>query len=125
MISLADIAADPDFAQPYTVSRRSGTFAVGKFNVTATSGIAFYGIIQPASDEDLAMVPEGDRTTGMMSFISQQQMYKTNGEALTGNATLYLGDLITWNGQVYKIVVTTPWVDFGFWKAIGARQSTT
>jgi hypothetical protein len=125
MIDLSDVVNDPDFAQDYVVTRRTGIFATGKFKVTGSTDIPFYGIIQPASEEDLAMVPEGDRVTGMMGFISQQQMYKTNGEALQGGGTLGLGDQITWQGQVYKIIATTPWVDFGFWKAIGARQSGT
>lgn len=122
MIDLSDIANDPDFAQAYTVTRRNGAFGLGTFVVTDTLTLPFWGIIQPASDEDLAMVPEGDRVTGMMSFISTAQMYKTNGEGINGS-TQGLGDLISWRGQVYKIVITTPWADFGFWKAIGSRQS--
>lgn len=121
MISLTDIVNDPDFAQDYVVTRRYGVFALGAFQVTSSVTVPFWGIIQPATDEDLDMVPEGDRVRGLMSFISEQEMFKTNGNGLEG--VQELGDLITWNNQVYKIVVTTIWKDFGFFKALGVRQS--
>lgn len=122
MIDLSDIVNDPDFAQAYTVTRTSGSFGQGGYIPGSPTQIAFWGIIQPASEEDLQQIPEADRTLGMMSFISTDQMYKTrvNSDGSSG-----LSDTIVWNGQTYKIVGTWPWKDFGFWKAVGSRQSTT
>ena len=87
--------------------------------MSTTTPIPFWGIIQPATEEDLLQVPEGDRSTGMMGFIAEREMFKTNVEGSVSG----LGDTITWNDQQYRVVVVVPWRDFGFWKAIGARLS--
>jgi hypothetical protein len=102
----------------YTVNRSVGTWQQGGF-VSTTTPLPFWGIIQPATEEDLAQVPEGDRSTGMMGFISEQQMYKT----YVGPNASGIGDTITWNGQNYRIVAANPWKDFGFWKGIASRLS--
>lgn len=118
-IDMSDIVNDPDFAQSWTVMRSSGTFARGGYVATACP-IIFYGIIQPATTQDIQQVPEGDRATGAMSFISEQRMYTTNATASNKNGGL--SDTICWNGNIYKIVSVDPWKDFGFWKAVGTRQ---
>ena len=117
-ISLTRVVNSPAFAQAYTVNRSSGTFQQGGY-VSVTNAIPFWGIIQPATEEDLEQVPEGDRSTGMMGFISEQPMYKTRAQ---GGAS-GLGDTITWNAQEYRVVAVVPWKDFGFNKAIAARLS--
>ena len=121
MIDLSELTFDQDLAQPYTVNRTTGSFGQGGFIALATVQIGFLGIIQPATDEDVAQVPEADRITGMMSFISAEPMYKTR--AAQNGESAGLGDTIVWRGQVYKVVHTVPWGDFGFWKAVGSRQS--
>ena len=117
-ISLTRVVNSPAFAQEFTINRSSGTFQQGGY-MSVTTAIPFWGIIQPATEEDLAQVPEGDRSTGMMGFISEQPMYKTR----TQGSVSGLGDTITWNGQEYRVVAIVPWKDFGFSKAIAARLS--
>lgn len=118
-LDLSDVANDPDFAQSYTVVRRSGRFALGRFTVTNTASLPFYGIIQPATDEDLDGIPEGDRISGAMSFISVQRMFNTNTEGIGTPSAL--SDTIMWRGQNYGVWKAGPWGDFGFWKAVGVR----
>jgi hypothetical protein len=117
-INLSRVANSPAFAQTYTVNRSSGTFQQGGF-VSTTTPIPFWGIIQTATEQDLAQVPEGDRVTGMMKFISTEQMYQTYVDGQTQG----IGDQVTWRGHNYKVVVVVPDVDFGFWKAIASRQA--
>ena len=117
-ISLTRVANSPAFAQAYTVNRSVGTFQQGGF-VFTTTPIPFYGIIQPATEQDMAQVPEGDRVTGMLGFISEQPMYRTYVEGQTEG----IGDQIVWRGQNYKVVAVVPWRDFGFSKAIASRQA--
>jgi hypothetical protein len=118
LISLTRVVNSPAFAQSFVINRSSGTFQQGGY-VSTTTPIPFWGIIQPATEEDLLQVPEGDRSTGMMGFIAEREMFKTNVEGSASG----LGDTITWNDQQYRVVVVVPWRDFGFWKAIGARLS--
>lgn len=119
LLNLSRVVNSPYFAQAFTVMRSTGSFVQGGYASSACP-IAFYGIIQPATDEDLRQVEEGDRTTGMMSFIAEGQMYKTR--AASDRTPSGLSDRILWNGFEYKIVTTAPWKDFGFWKAVGSRQ---
>ena len=119
-ISLTRVANSVAFAQEFTVNRSTGTFQQGGY-VQTTTPIPFWGIIQPASNQDLAQVPEGDRVTGMMGFISEQRMYRTYVDGETSG----IGDTITWPpnvGVTYKVVAVVPWLQFGFWKAIASRQ---
>jgi hypothetical protein len=122
MIDMTDVATAWEFAQTIPVTRQAGAFGRGGFIVTATSTLSVYGILQPASDEDLEQVEEGDRVTGMMSFISTVQLYKTYVDGSGPESGDGLSDTFYWRGQVYKVVITTPWGDFGFWKAIASRQ---
>jgi hypothetical protein len=117
-ISLTRVANSPAFAQEYTVNRSTGQFEQGGY-ISSTTAIPFWGIVQPATEEDLLQVPEGDRSTGMMNFISEQPMYKTY---VAGSAS-GIGDTVTWNEQEYRVVIVLPWKDFGFNKAIAARLS--
>lgn len=119
LLNLSRVVNSPYFAQAFTVMRSTGAFAQGGY-VDSVCPIGFYGVIQPATDEDIRQVEEGDRTTGMMSFIAEGQMYKTR--AKNANVKSGLSDRILWNDFEYKIVSTSPWKDFGFWKAIGSRQ---
>lgn len=120
-LNLSDVVNDPDFAQEYHVVRQSGLFGLGSFIVESVCRIPFWGIIQPATAKDLVQVAEADRAIGMLGFISERQMYTTHTEELGSSSGL--SDTIEWRGHVYKIVSAEPWKDFGFWKAIGSRQS--
>lgn len=118
LLNLSRVALDPRFAQSFTVNRNSGTWQQGGFVETATP-IPFYGIIQPATEEDLAQVPEANRVRGSLGVISEQRLFSTyveNGAAGTGDTFMH-------NNQLYKVVGAWPWGDFGFWKAVASRQS--
>jgi hypothetical protein len=117
-LNLTRVVNSPAFAQEYTVNRSVGTFQEGGF-VFTTTPIQFWGIIQPATPQDLAQVPEGDRVTGMIGFISEEKMYRTYVEGQAEG----IGDQIVWRGQNYKVVAVIIWKDFSFFKAIASRQS--
>jgi len=117
-LNLTRVVNSPVFAQEYVVNRSVGTFQQGGF-VFTTTAIPFWGIIQPATDQDLAQVPEGDRVTGMIGFISEAKMYRTYVEGQTEG----IGDQIVWRGQNYKVVAIVIWKDFTFYKAIASRQA--
>lgn len=116
MINLSNVAQSQAFAQDYVVMRSASSFVRGGVASDVTE-VPMYGIIQPATAEDIAQVPEGDRTTGMMSFIATERMYTTRSKPPAG-----LADKITWDTDTWKVVATWPWGDFGFWKAVGSRQ---
>ena len=124
MISLSDVVNDPDFAQNFSVIRSTGNFVAGGYQTTSVT-VPFYGIITVASDEDLQMVPEGDRVTGAMLFHSSQQIYTTQIDPAANPSSpnqQYIADKIIWRGLTYRVIKISPWVDFGYWRAIGIRE---
>lgn len=121
-MSLVDISfliEDPDFAQPFIAYRKSGTWKKGKF-IQDENKISHFGIIQPASTEDIEQLPEGDRIKGVMCFYSRKEIYLTR----TGNETTDSGtsDEIEWHGKRYKIIQVMPYLDYGYVKAFGVRM---
>lgn len=122
MINLALIVSDPDFAQPLIITRSSGgSWQLGNW-VDATQQVNWFGIVQPATPEELEQVPEGDRVKGAMSFHSEQVIYETHTNGPT-DSNAGISDLITWQNQTYRIVKVFPWEDFGYYKAIAVRKS--
>jgi len=76
---LSEVLNDGVLSEPYTILRSTGTFQLGGW-VTTEVSIPGYGTVSVASEQDLLMVPEGDRITGSMVFHSQQRIYETQLE---------------------------------------------
>lgn len=117
MIDVSDILLDPDFAQPFTVTRSQGVFARGGWQSSTTS-LTLRGVANTASGNDLQQLPEGDRVTGSMAFYTTAPIYATRAGASAG-----LSDLITYNGDVYRLAKVWNRNQNGFYKAIGVRTS--
>lgn len=113
-IDVSDIVNDPDLAFSFTLLRYGGSFQQGGYFETSIP-VTLYGPVQPSSDEDVLMVPEGDRVTGMFTFWCQQQIDHTSPAGT--------GDVIAWNDQNYKILAVKPWAQNGYYRAVGARLS--
>lgn len=81
MLEVDDIVADPDMMapQPFSILRSVGTFVQGGFQ-SITSTIYTSGPVQPATDKDVAMLPEADHVGGIMAFWSLQPIYTTRGK---------------------------------------------
>lgn len=117
MINVSDILLDPDFLQSFTINRSTGSWVLGGFQSTV-SQVQASGVVDVASSRDLAQVPEGDRVTGSMAFYSTQPLYLTRNGQTTG-----LSDTITWQGDKYRLVQIFPYVDYGYYMAIGVRMT--
>jgi hypothetical protein len=122
MINLAEVVNDADFAQEFEITRsHGGSWIAGKW-VNETIGVPGYGVIQPATPEELEQVPEGDRVKGSLSFHSEAPLFETHtygpNDKFAGTS-----DVICHRGQKYRLVKVWQWEDFGYYKAIGARIS--
>ncbi len=118
MINLSELVTDPDFAQPLTINRSTGAFALGGWQQGTPAPIPIIGVVTVAKERELAQVPEGDQVEGAMLFYSLQQLFLSKGapDARTS-------DTITWRGDVYRLAQVWPYADFGYWKALGVRIS--
>ena len=105
-------------AQWYDVYRSEGEFAEGGWVEIIQSPPSFlmHGIIVPASAKELKMVPEADRPEAAMMFWSSVEIYTTRNGTTEGTS-----DKILWQNEYYRILQVNPYVDYGFWSAMGVR----
>ena len=114
MINIAEIIQDPDFAQPFTVCRQTGAWSEGRFGQTEQQ-LPFRGIVIAANTKDLLQVPEGDRIKGIMAFYSTEPLLVTNAAGTS--------DQVIWRGERYRLFQLWPYVDYGYYKALGERMA--
>lgn len=132
MIDVSDVVNDPDFAQGFTIERSTGQFVAGGFEKTP-SNVQGYGVISVAADEDIQMLPEGDRIDGAMVFHSHERIYLTQldggydqaqyGAGGFGVSVQHVSDQIYWRGQKFRVMHVAPYEDYGYWRAIGVRMA--
>lgn len=116
MINLTGVLTSRAFAQPYSIIRSTGAFALGGFQSSPTTLPAF-GPVTVAKEEELAQAAEGDRVTGAMTFYSSEPIYETTAQ----NSNV--SDVLVWNGQRYRVAKVWPYLSYGFYKAVGVRMA--
>lgn len=94
----------------YAADWHDGVFCRDDDNPIVLQVAALVTVAQP---KDLQIVPEGDRITGAMKFLTNVELHVTNGESIS--------DELEWRGARYKILTVTPNVDYGFYRSIGTR----
>ncbi|MHB9004721.1 MAG: hypothetical protein ACYC6C_11780 [Coriobacteriia bacterium] len=117
MLNVSEVLYDSDFNQDFKVYRKTGEWVAGRF-VENESIVNLTGVVVPASAQEINQQPEGDRITGMMKFYSEQQIYTTHVEAVSGTS-----DQIEWRGKRYRIINCMPYVDYGYYVAFGAYMA--
>lgn len=111
MINVAGLLRDPDFAQPFTVIRSVGSFAnEGEYVRVQSPGVTFFGVIQPAKQQDVArFMPEGARLNNLIVVYCQQEIQRADAIAQES-------DIIVWRNQQYRVVESRLWRDHGYWQ---------
>lgn len=94
----------------YAASWRDGAYCRDDDNPIVLHVAALVTVAQP---KDLQVLPEGDRVTGAMKFLTNVELHVTSGAAIS--------DELEWRGARYKILTVTPDVDYGFYRSIGTR----
>lgn len=105
-------------AESYTIKRSTGSFQIGGWTTTS-SDIPGWGVVSVASDDDLQIVPEGDRVTGMMVFHSVDEIFETMLEG----STQRVSDVMVWNNMTWRVIKVWPYPNRGYWKAVASRLS--
>jgi hypothetical protein len=120
MISVQEVVSDPDLVAPqqYIILRSAGTFIAGGFQ-SIVSTLQMFGPVQNSSPKEIAMVPEADRVSSMMSFWSTVPIYVTRANAASDKLQYPPG------GETYRVVNVYHDPGCGYWKAIAARESAT
>lgn len=114
---LSEVVDDGVLSEPFIINRLTGQFQAGGWVETA-SVIPGYGVVSVASEEDILMIPEGDRVTGAMVFHTQKRIYLTQKDV---DGTQYVSDVMVWNYQKYRVMHVGPYPNRRYWKAIAVR----
>jgi hypothetical protein len=113
MINVSELITDPDFSQDFIIHRKLGSWVEGRFAETTTT-ITTIGVVAPASAKEIMQFPEGDRSSSMMVFFSNDEIMVTHNSNEPGTS-----DEIEWNDHLYRILSSNEYKDYGFYQAYG------
>lgn len=90
-----DIFSDPFFAQEC------------EFEIEGGSKRVLTCIVQPASNDDLQILPEGDRYNPTVRVMTQEPVENK--------------ELFHWNGHRWRIISKSLWNDYGYYDTLATR----
>jgi hypothetical protein len=118
-MNLGKTATSPRLnGQWVTVYRSIGSFQLGGWVETPHSPAFFrvWSVVSPANEKDLDQVPEGDRVVGGMIFHTRSELFITHNDQTPGTS-----DKLKWRNEMYRIIKIWPYIDYGYFKALGQR----
>lgn len=124
MIDVSELITDPDFAVPYKVHRRTGSWDKGRFVVSDPEILNYYGAVQPASEREIQQLSIGDSETGVMKFFTRKpnELHVTKEFTDSAGEKIQISDEIEYDGRVYKVLKVMPWHHGGWCRAFAALK---
>lgn len=109
MINVGELMTDPDFARALTLRRPTGSFGnEGEFTSTyADSSIV--GSVQPATPQELEMLPEGSTVRDVISVWSATEIRMGDGNTAEP-------DVLVIDGASFKVIKAEPWGAAGYFR---------
>jgi hypothetical protein len=127
---LSAVIDDGVLSESFTIQRSTGSFQVGGW-VTSSVNIPGWGVVSVATEEDLLMIPEGDRVTGIMVFHTSTRIYETQLDTfqpgivppgnLSNNPLQRVSDIMVWNFQTWRVLAVGPYPNRTYWRALAVR----
>lgn len=109
MINVGELMTDADFTRTFTLRRPTGTFSDdGEFTSTYAD-TQLVGIVQPATPNELEMLPEGSRAKDVISVWSATLLRMADGKLLES-------DILVVDAQSYRVIRAEPWGDAGYFR---------
>ena len=96
-------------ATSFIIHRSPGHWEGGRFIQDAPETITARGNVQPPKESEIEQLPEGDRTTGIMCFVTPTEIFMTRKDGVS--------DELEWSGKRYKVLAVKDWAQHGFYKA--------
>jgi hypothetical protein len=113
-INVAKVLSNPLFQQTFIVHRKSVAWVAGRAIITEVP-LTFKGVVQNASSKQLFQVPEADRISGIMVFLSKKEMYTTT---VFSDTEQYISDELEFRGRKYRVNLVNDWSNFGYFRAM-------
>jgi uncharacterized protein YfaT (DUF1175 family) len=122
---LSEVVNDGVLSESYFILRQTGHFGLGGWIIDSSSNLNGWGVVSVATEEDLLMITEGDRVTGIMVFHSEKRIYETQLDtAPTNSSSLQkFSDIMIWNHQQWRVLAVGPYPNRKFWRALAVRMA--
>ncbi len=123
MINVTELIGDPDFTQPNGVSviRRKAT-VVNHVQQIVQTEFRLTGIITIAQDIELKMENTGDTNYEAIYVFTRKPLFTTGRKDENSNGD-YLSDLVTWQGNTYKVMDCKDDGQYGFYRSTAVKLS--
>jgi hypothetical protein len=116
LVNVSDVVNDPQFSQTFSVKRFTGNFAnEGEYDRGSVVTLTRYGSIQPANQDDLNLLPEGQRDGKYIKVYTVQEIRKGDGTVES--------DQILWDGREYRVTFTKLYKDYGYYFVIAEESN--
>ncbi len=93
--------------RPFQVERSVTTFQNEGEPTTTLSIFPANGILTPATEKELMLLPEGKRSKNVIKILTVEPLRDTDQDT----------DTIIYQGKRYKVFKSKPWQDYGFFRS--------
>lgn len=104
-------------ARPATLLRSTGSFVNGIWVQPPPTATAITAVVQAASEQDMRVAPEGERTDGYVTIWTTVALRTSNEDTGEPEDAIQVG-----SGPVYRIMKVAERPEGGFWRAIGRLE---
>ena len=125
MIDLSEVLDGDEFSvdEGVVISRTAGDAYDndGLFQKGTSSSFTLDGpSVQPASSEDVQVLPEGERSKEAINIYSLERLLPAISDQATGLEQA--ADIVgPWDGKTWKVMFSTNWGSNGYFHAIAVR----
>ena len=109
MVDVSELIEDSDFATTYYVNRSIGEWIDGRFKLKEENKLKYYGVVQPATEEEIEQLDIGDKNKLIMKFMCAYP----NEIFVTSSTEGQYADVIEYNNKKYKVIKVKQWKDSG------------
>jgi uncharacterized protein YfaT (DUF1175 family) len=122
---LSEVVNDGVLSESYFILRQTGHFGSGGWIIDSSSKLNGWGVVSVATEEDLLMIQEGDRVTGIMVFHSEKRIYETQLDTSPVDSLNLqkFSDIMIWNYQQWRVLAVGPYPNRKFWRALAVRMA--
>lgn len=103
----ADIFSDPFFRQVVPFIHANKSISAAGQPEYDPEPVMLVCIIHPASKDDLAILPEGERYNPAITIYTQ--------------GIIYAGDLVTYQGMTWRVTNDANWITHGYFQTVAIR----
>jgi len=111
VIDVSELMSDPDFVRAFSIMRPTLTVANEGVASSTYATTQLTGIVQPASDNELKLLPEGSRLSDVIAVWSHSEIRAGDGSTIES-------DVILVDGKRYRVIKADPWPDAGYYKVL-------